>query len=76
MFFGIVKIETNIKTSVTRSRLVFYEQDFSLKIKTFFINLLSGIHEIPRDRVVVLKTVSLDSLGHCRLAEKSLSCRG
>jgi len=40
------------------------------------INLLSGIPEIPRDRVVVLKTVSPGSLGNRQLAEKSLSCGG
>jgi len=43
---------------------------------THLINLFSGIHEIPQDRVVVLKTISLGSLRHCRLAEKLLSCGG
>jgi len=36
-----------------------------------YINLPSGKPEIPRDRVFLLKTVCLDSLGHRQLAEKA-----
>jgi len=45
-------------------------------INNVLINLFSGIPEISRDRVLVLKTVSPGSLGHRRLAETSLSCGG